>query len=484
MEAYEKEGIFEEVRQNEETSVGETYYMPHHAVVRADKSTTKTRIVYDAFSKCGGASLNECLYSGEINFTDLLATLLRFRCYRIGLIADIQQAFLSGGVKEEDRNALRFLWVKTPERTNAWIRLMRFTRVCFGIISSMAHLDFTIRHHLNLYGEKYANTVEKIRNSLYVDDLTAGDNSQEEAWKLYKETKHIFRVASMNIRKWKTNDNILSEKIYKCETAETGESEEAISEGYAAEYLNPDELAATKVLGIPWEIKGDCIIFTLESLKKYTPGRITKRVMLKTIASVFDPLGFLAPVVINLKILFQEVCKLSKDWDEILDRVHQEKWDEFRNEVKDFKGFQVPRFFGEVILSTSILVGFCDASENAYAACIYIVNKDKRGVATSLVVSKTRVAPLKTQSIPRLELLATLILSRLMQRTKDELGKVRKLERIICCTDAEIVLHWIQWKEKIFRQFVQNRVAEIRRNIQIDTWYHGAGDVHLEDLMI
>ena len=223
------------------------------------------------------------------------------------------------------------------------------------------------------------------------------------------------------------------------------------------------------------------LLFTLSSLKKYGSGRITKRVMLRAIASVFDPMGVLSPIVVTLKILFQDVCKISKDWDEVLNPSQQQRWNEILDECKCFKGLQIRRFFGMQPESISILIGFSDASENAYAACIYIVSEDQGEIRSSLVVSKTRVAPLKTQTIPRLELLASFILSRLMKRTRDELEKVKKISRIVCCTDAEIVLNWIQGKDKVFKQFVQNRVVEIRKNVPIDSWYHVPGIENIAD---
>ena len=102
MKTQEQSGIIEEVKKDEIAVVGKTYYMPHHAVVKEDKETTKIRVVFDGSSKCEGPSLNQCLQSGITTFTDLLATFLKFRCYKIGMVADIQQAFLSIGIKEED----------------------------------------------------------------------------------------------------------------------------------------------------------------------------------------------------------------------------------------------------------------------------------------------------------------------------------------------------------------------------------------------
>ena len=203
MKEQENLGIIEEVSTEEESEVGKTYYMPHHAVVRDDKETTKVRVVYDASSKDQGVSLNEILEPGMTTFTDLLAVLLRFRCYEIGIIADIEKAFLSIGVKEEDRDALRFLWPSDPNDKKSTIRHMRFTRVCFGIISSMAQLDETVRKHLEGYIEDHPRNVEKILQSLYVDDISSGAKNVREAIDLYHLVKQIFRDSGMNVRKWK-----------------------------------------------------------------------------------------------------------------------------------------------------------------------------------------------------------------------------------------------------------------------------------------
>ena len=122
----------------------------------------------------------------------------------------------------------------------------------------MSHLDYTIRHHLQLFDVKYANTVERIRSSLYVDDLTSGYDSVEGAWKLYKETKFIFAEAAMNIRNWRTNDPVLAERIKIAETQQT----EAEEDNYVADTLNPEEIAPVKVLGVPWDIKRYSCIYT------------------------------------------------------------------------------------------------------------------------------------------------------------------------------------------------------------------------------
>ena len=464
MTEQESLGIIEEVNSEEEAKVGRTYYMPHHAVVKNDKETTKVRVVYDASSKEQGVSLNEVLEQGITTFTDLFAVLLRFRCYEIGIIADIEKAFLSVGVKEEDRDALRFLWPSDPSNKQSTIRHMRFTRVCFGIISSMAQLDETIRKHLEKYISDHPQVIEKILQSLYVDDVTTGAKNVKEAVNLYHIVKQIFRDAGMNIRKWKSNSIEFLDSI----------REEYLSKG------ERDQDTMTKVLGVLWNTNIDQLVFKVPSVEDMNQID-TRRELLSFTASIFDPLGILSPLTLRLKVLFQRACKENTNWDSSLS-------DELKQEVKKwlahastFHGLSIDRYHLCPNPSSTKLVGFCDASGDAYAAVVYCVSVNQDGKAkSSLVCSKTRVAPLALQTIPRLELLGALILSRLMQKVGKELAM--QIDDILCLTDSEVVLNWIQREDKKYRQFVQNRVVEIRMNTSKDAWYHVPGKENIADL--
>ena len=119
------------------------------------------------------------------------------------------------------------------------------------------------------------------------------------------------------------------------------------------------------------------------------------------------------------------------------------------------------------------LVGFCDASLKAYAAMVYLVNENSNCI---LLASKTRVAPLKTQTIPRLELLVALLLNRLMVSVEQSLSNFAV--SCICYTDPLIVLHWIRGTDKHWKPFVQNRVREIRGKIESSHWHHCQGEAN------
>ena len=460
------------------------YYMPHHPVIREDKTTSKVRIVYDCSSKEEGASLNECLQTGTCLFADLLGVLVRFRCHPIGMTADIKQAFLQIGVKEESRDLTRFLWVQNPADMRTVIpREMRFTRVIFGGVSSMAILDNVNRHHLDACEDRYPTTVPLLRNSLYCDDFDGGAKDVETGFNVYSEVKEVYKDAGMDMRKWVTSNKELSARINELESIAEGTDLTDDTPTYASMRLNPDEKAPVKVLGIPWDTDTDELCLTLDSLKDYPVGRISKKVLLSGATKPFDPIGILAPVILPLRILFQCVCSKGEKWDSPLPARQQEIWDRFLEEAREFIGVRVPRFYGETSNGEIMMIGFGDASQSAYAACIYLRfhGKDNE-IQTVLVAAKTRVAPVKKTTTPRLELLAALCLSRLTVKIKDELTKSISIQRVICLTDAEIVMNWIQNDGKKYGKYEMNRRDKIRKKVPVEHWYHVPGKLNSADL--
>ena len=202
-----KNNLVEEVNDNLPT-IGKTYYMPHKAAIREDHTTSKLRIVYDASSKLKGPSLNDCLEARESKYTDLLGTLIRFSLYNIAVVADIEKVFLNIGIQEDDRCTKIFM---DPFDTTLKLKVLRFTRVCFGLASSMFFLETTIDHHLNHCLEDHPDIkpdiINKIKHSLYVDDLSSGAEKLKNASELYIQFRLIFEKANMTLRKWKSNSN-------------------------------------------------------------------------------------------------------------------------------------------------------------------------------------------------------------------------------------------------------------------------------------
>ena len=172
-----KSGIVETVTSTGDGPIGRV----HDAVVREDKQTSKLRIVYNASARNGGPSLNDCLHTGPTFGQNILDILLRFRLYRVAVTADIEKAFLVVSVAKEDRDALHFLWVEDIISPLPRLVTLRFAWVVFSVSSSPFLLNATLQHHIERYRSSDPSFVDMFIRSIYVDDLTSGADTEEEA---------------------------------------------------------------------------------------------------------------------------------------------------------------------------------------------------------------------------------------------------------------------------------------------------------------
>ena len=250
------------------------HYLPHHGVVLRDAISTKLRIVFDASSKAtsNSPSLNDCPYSGPALTPTIFKILLRFRERKIALVGDIEKAFLNIGVHEEDRDALRFLWVDSVEKEDPELVLYRFCRVVFGVNSSPFLLNATLQHHISQYSSD-PELVENLPNSFYVDDLVYGEGDLEKCLSLYQKSKKCLSESGFNLRKWISNSPKLLDLIREDRTkAEGGCSEQRLvvedTETYARTAVGHleelDMKSEHKVLGLNWNCVSDEFIFKFE----------------------------------------------------------------------------------------------------------------------------------------------------------------------------------------------------------------------------
>ena len=468
------------------------HYLPHHAVIRHDKETTKIRIVYDGSAKSTDdpLSLNDCLQTGPNLIPKLFDILLKFRWNPIAITADIEKAFLMISIHPSDRETIRFLWLDDPANLNSELIHFRFTRLVFGLRPSPAILGSVISHHLSKYRQQYPDVVGTIESSLYVDDLIAGAANVQDAYNLYVEAKSIMAEGNFNLRKWNSNSPLLVDQIRKAEQHPEIVPKKAtdlkIDESCAKVFATSDnsciESGLTKLLGIIWNSEEDVFVFCSTELVTFVQQLpATKRSLLKTSAKIFDPLGFLSPFVIKLKILFQVLCVEGSDWDEPLKDNALDQWNQFTNEFAMLDKVRIPRCYF-LYDSDPVHVqihGFSDASEHAFAAVVYIRSKYSDGrVITRLIASKTRVAPVKRQSIPRLELLGALILARLTETILTSLGK--DIEAVYW-SDSMPALCWIR-NERPWKQYVARRVSEIRCLTSKQNWRHCPGPLNPADM--
>ncbi|KAF8768276.1 hypothetical protein HNY73_021115 [Argiope bruennichi] len=395
------------------------YYMPHRAVIRDDKATTQVRIVYD--------------------------------CSKIA---------------EEDRKYLKFLWF--PDDTGGSKQVFNFNRLPFGLTTSPFALACVLKFHIRKFRDKYPKCCEML-NSLYVDDLYYGADTAQDAYQLTSSAIDILRSAGFNLRKLRTNCVELNKLWFE--------------NGYKE---NTDHGQGSGFLGLNWDPIEDEIKLNLKDVRNSLEFGITngtsKRHVLRVISQIFDPCGLISPFVITVKILIQELWKRSLEWDEQLPQDLEEKWNTWCSELSAIDNLRIERkLFTKLRTNDISLHIFCDASPKAYGAVAYFRYITEEGSAkVSFIMSKSKVAPLKTLTLARLELMAALIGARLAKYLQDTFPSL--IKRVYLWSDSKIVIHWVKGSAKIWKPFVCNRVTQVQLLTSPLCWNHCSGSENPADL--
>lgn len=434
------------------------YYIPHHCVVKESSETTKTRVVYDAGCKTtNGNSLNDILLPGPKLHLDIVDVLLKFRIHSIAFTADIKQMYRNILVRDSDRDFQRILWRTSPEEP---IRDYRLRTVTFGVSSSPYLALRTMRQLASDEAARFPRASQVIMNDVFVDDVVSGDCSEAGALALQQELIGICQSAGFELHKWHSNSPAILAAVQA--VGSHGERPDNVS---LAELENDTK---TKVLGLQWNPNSDSFKFSV----KVSSEKCTKRSILSEIARIYDPLGLLSPVTIFAKHLIQLLWISGVDWDETPPQHIIHSWSNFINELPLLSQVVFPRHV--ITHSRSLqLHGFSDASEKAYGACVYLraLGEDDT-VSISLLLAKTRVAPTKRVSIPRLELMAALLLARLIQTVLRIYGDRINLKQVYTWSDSSVVLAWLHSPPHEWKTFVSNRTTEILNIVPARCWRH------------
>ncbi|XP_075150824.1 uncharacterized protein LOC142224932 [Haematobia irritans] len=414
MKEYEALGHMTKV--NIDNVTGTKYFIPHHCVLRPESSTTKLRVVFDASTKTSsGKSLNDVLYTGPTLQNDLFAILLRFRLPRFVFTTDIEKMFRQILIHPKDRPYQIILW-----RNNITEPINYFTlnTVTYGTrpapylaIRCLKEISRENKMHFPLA----ASFLEK---NFYVDDGLGGADNLNTALEIQRQLQQVMAQYGFNLRKWSANHIHLLHNIPECD--------QEVSLDFST-----DDTNYTQTLGLAWLPKAD----QLKVKVNLAPIRsVTKRTVTSDLARIFDPLGLLSPVVVRAKIFVQELWNLNLSWDEALHI-------------------------------------FSDASEKAYGAAVYIRTiLPNKIILVNLLCAKSRVAPLKQQTLPRLELCAAQLGANLAVKVKNDLDMMTT--PTYYWTDSTIVLNWINSRSSSFHTFVANRIASIQDNTTPEQWRH------------
>ena len=435
----------------------ESWYLPIFGVYHPQKPG-KIRVVFDSSARFEGVSLNEVLLQGPNLNNSLLGVLLRFRKEPVAITADIKQMFYCFLVQEEHRDFLRFMWFRDNNPENEMVDYRMRVHV-FGNSPSPAVATYGLRRAAQEGEMDFGRDVcQFIKTDFYVDDALKSFPTEAEAVDVLKRAQNLLACYNIKLHKIAFNSIKVMDAFPKEERAKGMETLD----------LAVDDLPVQRSLGVAWDMTTDTLTFNIPETQK----PFTRRRVLSTINSLFDPLGFLAPVTVQGRILLRELVSQGTDWDAPLSDEKFMKWKKWQDSLQELNKLNIRRTYASFSLTRAQSIELCvfsDASAKAIAAVAYLKVKAEDGViAVSFVHGKAKLAPLARLTIPRLELCAAVLAAEIADQVREEFGK--KLDTITFFTDSKVVLGYINNESRRFYVYVNNRVQRIRQSSHPSQW--------------
>lgn len=430
------------------------FYLPHHGVFRESSSTTKLRVVMDGSAAShNGVSLNNIVLPGPKLQNDIRSILINFRRHKVVFSADIRQMFLQIDLHPDDRKYQLILWRESPEMELCTYSL---NTVSFGVCCSPFLAIRTILQLVKDHGHKYPDAARTLLEAIFVDDICDGDDNVQLAKLKLEALIALLALGGFSPRKWTSNCPELLEGLPV--------------EDLELPCLDDPENPSHGILGVTWLPRRDSFTYRIH----IPPPAATKRGILSAVASIYDPCGWIAPTVFLFKSFLQELWRLNIAWDDPLPAAVKQRWENCLTLLPSLKEVSIPRLMHMPGASSFQLHGFCDGSELGYCAVLYLrsaINAESPA-EVNLVMAKTRVAPLKRVTLPRLELCSATLLARMLKDFLPQLRKLYNLEEVRCWSDSTVTLSWIEQPAYRLKTFVGNRVITIQEVGAEIGWSH------------
>ena len=464
MEQLFKMGHAEKAPMYTESHEGSVWYLPHHGVYNVNKPG-KIRIVFDCSANFMGTSLNSCLLQGPDLTNSLVGVLTRFREEKISFMGDIEKMFYQVRVPPEQRSFLRFLWWPGGDLDQD-LQDYQMTVHLFGAISSPSIANFALKEAAKTSTD--LRVKETIERNFYVDDCLKSVESLSVASDLIGKLCETCSNGGFRLTKFASNNPLTLQDI----------PDEDQAKGSKKCDLDSDE-SFTKALGMQWDFKSDQFGFSIVIKEK----PFTRRGILSVISSVFDPLGFLAPVTLPIKRFLRDSCKDNElGWDDMIPDGQLQRYKEWLSSLSRLKDLKINRCFttgnSNKVISKE-LHAFADGSSYAYGAAVYRRTVYEDGNCdVNLVIGKARLAPTKTMTVPKLELTAATTAVRLAQMIKLETTDPVEVKYY---TDSATVLKYIASESGRWPVFVANRVQIIRDFSEPTQWNYIPSELNPAD---
>ncbi|XP_076294560.1 uncharacterized protein LOC143215865 [Lasioglossum baleicum] len=460
---YEHLGHMRMVTESENRATTASYVLPHHGVLRGTGDSAKIRVVFNGSHRTtSGTSLNDCLHVGPKLQTDLADIILRWRRFRFAFSADVEKMYRQIRVHESDQIFQRIVWrpdVSVPVQEYA------LTTVTYGLACA-PFLAIRCMHQLaSDEGDNFPLARDVLVRETYVDDILSGANDLQTAQEKVRQLQGLLKAGGFALKKWVANcDELIPAEERRLESSD-------------GRTLSID--APHRAPGVAWNTDSDTFAFSFQAP---STANSSKRGVLSTISQLFDPLGWLTPVTVQGKILMQELWTQKTGWDDALPAEFSRRWEQFCSDLTEIRRLTLTRWVGQLDPDRGIeLHGFADASTHAMGVAIYMrVRNDDDTFRVTLLSAKSRVAPIKPITIPRLELSAALLLAKQVAHIRAALD----IETIPThlWTDSSVALAWIRSPPSRWKDFVRNRVADIHRLAPHAYWHHVPGTCNPADL--
>ena len=450
------------------------FFVPHRPVVKPGAKSSKVRPVFDASCKDRtGISLNERLYNGPKRQRELPGILLRFRFGKVAMAADIRKMFHQFLTCEEDRPFQRFLWRDCDQKRDPDI--YEFNSVVFGYADAPFKTIETIDTHVEKYRTEFPDTVSGIKRDIFVDDILKAFKNVKSASTFITEAQKILSDGSLHLYKFVSNSSSLLQILAP---EERGSSDLLL---LSESQVLDDEPESTSALGVQYAPTEDCFLFRgFEVLMDGKPP--TKRQIVSKMSRLWDPMGFLGPFLVTAKLVVRDCWLQEVDWDVVPPAPVVERWNKWLEQIPDLSNVKIPRNIDTCeVAKERRLHCLTDASQQAMCACVYIRSVWPNGsIEVRLLIAKTRVAPVKAQTLPRLELIGCLMGARLNKYVCDELDLNLKDTQFWC--DSKTALQWIAKAAATWKCFVSSRVGTIHELSEQSQWRHIPGVENSSDL--
>ena len=386
------------------------------------KKPDQVRVVFDCRALYNSQSLNKNLLQGPDQLNSLIGVLTRFRKEDVALTCDIEQMFHSFHVTPSHRDFLRFLWFANNDLDGA-ISEFRMNVHLFGAVSSPAVANYSLHKTAETgraeFGDKAADFLCR---HFYVDDGLTSVPTISEAIELIENSQGLCASAKLRLHKFASNRKDVLEALPKDDRARDLKDLD----------LRHDALPVQRSLGTYWCIESDTLGFRIELKDK----PLSRRGILSTISSVYDPLGIVSPVILTGKQILQDLCRQKVDWDDPLPDEIIARWERWRTglplleKVKRNRCVKPPGFGSPVQAEVH---SFSDARESGIGQVSYLRTVNSKGeVHVSFIIAKSRVAPIKPISIPRMELTAAFVsvnITKMLQSELDVFSPERSLNQ-------------------------------------------------------